>query len=83
MSTTVGPMLPPGMMLSPEGGDIGPVQSGWRLGLREFMKNRLAITGVGLLVFFVLFSFLGPLFYHGDYITSNLLTTNLPPGSGL
>jgi ABC-type dipeptide/oligopeptide/nickel transport system permease subunit len=82
MSTTVGPLPPLGGLQVPDGGDIGPVQSGWRLGFREFAKNRLAITGFGILVFFVLFSFLGPVFYHGDYITSNLLVTNLPPGAG-
>jgi hypothetical protein len=32
---------------APDGGDVGPVQSGWRLGLRVFAKNRLAITGLG------------------------------------
>ena len=74
------PPLDPGR--AAEGGDIGPVQSGWRLGLREFAKNRLAVTGLAILVFFVLFSFVGPVFYHGDYLTSNLLATNLPPGAG-
>jgi ABC-type dipeptide/oligopeptide/nickel transport system permease subunit len=67
---------------APEGGEIGPVSTGWRLGLREFAQNRLAVTGVAILLFFVLFSFVGPLFYHGDYLTSNLLNTNLPPGAG-
>jgi peptide/nickel transport system permease protein len=67
----------------PDGGAIGgPVQSGFRLALREFLKNKLAVTGLGVLVFFVLFCFLGPLFYHGNILTSNLLTTNQPPGAG-
>jgi peptide/nickel transport system permease protein len=65
-----------------EGGEIGPVQSGWRLVLREFAQNRLAVAGVCILLFFVLFSFVGPIFYHGDYLTSNLIATNLPPGAG-
>jgi peptide/nickel transport system permease protein len=68
--------------IAPEGGAIGPVQSGWRLAMREFTSNRLAVVGVAILVFFVLFSFVGPLFYHGDYLTSNLLATNQPPGAG-
>jgi ABC-type dipeptide/oligopeptide/nickel transport system permease subunit len=67
---------------APEGGEIGPIQSGWRLALREFAQNRLAVVGLAILAFFVLFSFAGPLVYHGNYLTSNLLSTNLPPGAG-
>ena len=37
---------------APEGGEVGAVQSGWRLALREFTRNRLAVVGVGLLLFF-------------------------------
>ena len=32
---------------APEGGEVGPVQSGWRLALREFAENRLAVVGAG------------------------------------
>jgi peptide/nickel transport system permease protein len=67
---------------APEGGAIGPVQSGWRLAVREFAQNRLAVTGVAILLFFVLFSFVGPIFYHGNYLTSNLVATNEAPGAG-
>ncbi|HEY1622219.1 MAG TPA: ABC transporter permease [Streptosporangiaceae bacterium] len=66
----------------PDGGDIGPVQSGFKLAFREFAQNKLAITGLGILVFFVVFSFLGPVFYHGNILVSSLLTTNSPPGAG-
>jgi peptide/nickel transport system permease protein len=67
---------------APEGGEIGPVSSGWRLALREFAGNRLAIVGVGMLVFFVAFSFLGPYIYHSDTSVSNLMITNAGPGAG-
>jgi peptide/nickel transport system permease protein len=67
---------------APEGGDVGPVQSGWRLALREFTRNRLAVIGVGILSFFVLFCFLGPLFYHGNIHNSDLTNVLLPPGTG-
>jgi ABC-type dipeptide/oligopeptide/nickel transport system permease subunit len=67
---------------TPEGGEIGPVQTGWRLALREFAQNRLAVIGLGIIAFFVLFCFLGPLFYHGNILSSNLENTNLSPGSG-
>jgi peptide/nickel transport system permease protein len=67
---------------APEGGDVGAIQSGWRLALREFVRNRLAVVGVGLLVFFVVFSFFGPLFYHGNILQANLIDAHDPPGAG-
>jgi ABC-type dipeptide/oligopeptide/nickel transport system permease subunit len=83
MSTIGAGSLPPlDVTRAPEGGAIGPVQSGWKLAAREFAQNRLAVTGVGILLFFVLFSFVGPVFYHGNYLTSNLIDTNMPPGAG-
>jgi ABC-type dipeptide/oligopeptide/nickel transport system permease subunit len=80
--TTAGSLPPLDVTRAPEGGEVGPVQSGWRLALREFAQNRLAVTGLAILVFFLLFSFVGPVFYHGNYLTSDLLSTNLPPGAG-
>jgi ABC-type dipeptide/oligopeptide/nickel transport system permease subunit len=74
--------LTPSVQHAPEGGEIGPVSSGWRLALREFAGNRLAIVGFGTLLFFVVFSFLGPYVYHSDTATSNLMGTNLGPGAG-
>ncbi len=67
---------------APEGGDVTSVQSGWRLALREFARNKLAVIGVAILVFFVLFCFAGPLIYHGNYTDSNLLQTLQSPGAG-
>ena len=72
--------LPPlDVQRAPEGGEIGAVQSGWRLALREFSSNRLAVAGFGILIFFVLFCFVGPLIYHTDQINTNDLMANLPP----
>lgn len=82
MTTASGSLPPLDITRAPEGGEIGPIQSGWRLALRAFAENRLAVVGLAILAFFVLFSFVGPVFYHGDYLDSNLLTTNLPPGAG-
>ncbi len=67
---------------APEGGEVGAIQSGWRLALREFASNRLAVVGVGLLLFFVIFSFIGPFFYHGDLLQANLIDAHDPPGAG-
>jgi ABC-type dipeptide/oligopeptide/nickel transport system permease subunit len=67
---------------TPEGGGVGPRAAGWRTALREFAQNRLALTGMAVLVFLVLFCFLGPLFYHGNTTSTDLLSTDLGPGSG-
>jgi len=67
---------------APEGGELGAVQSGWRLALREFVRNRLAVVGVGILVFFVVFCFLGPYFYHANLLDVSLLNAHDPPGAG-
>jgi peptide/nickel transport system permease protein len=67
---------------APEGGEVQILASGWRLALREFLSNRLAIVGLGVLVFFVVFSFLGPLFYHTNQSLTNPLTGDLAPSGG-
>lgn len=75
--------LPPlDVTRAPEGGEIGPVQSGWRLALREFASNRLAVVGVAILLFFVVFCFLGPLFYHANLVNTDLINAHDPPGAG-
>ncbi len=81
--TNIAPSLSPlDITRAPEGGQVGPVQSGWRLGLREFAQNRLAVAGMAIMIFFLLFCFAGPLVYHGNTSNSDLLHTSLPPGSG-
>ena len=79
MATTPSSLPPLDITRAPEGGEIGAVQSGWRLALREFMGNRLAVIGFGILIFFVLFSFLGPLIYHTDQLDTNLTIAYQPP----
>lgn len=67
---------------APEGGEVGSIQSGWRLAVRSFAENKLAVIGVAIIVFFVLFSWVGPLVYHGNTSVAQLLNTNTPPGPG-
>ena len=67
---------------TPEGGEVGPIQSGWRLAIREFAQNKLAVAGMAILVFYIVFCFVGPIFYHGNTINSDLLHTGLPPQAG-
>ena len=72
--------LPPlDIQRAPEGGDLGAIQSGWRLALREFLSNRLAVIGFGMLIFFVLFSFVGPLIYRTNQTHTSLTLANLAP----
>ena len=81
--TNIAPSLSPlDVTHAPEGGEVGAVQSGWRLAFREFMRNKLAVAGMAILLFFVVFCFLGPVFYHGNTINSDLLHTKLPPQAG-
>jgi ABC-type dipeptide/oligopeptide/nickel transport system permease subunit len=63
---------------APEGGEVQVSGSGWRLALASFMENRLAVAGVGILVFFVLFCWVGPLVYRTNQSTTTY-NTFLPP----
>ena len=81
-STTIGQPFtgpPPSSATAPEGGEVGVVQSGWRLALREFMSNRLAVIGMAILLFFILFSFVGPLIYHSNQTGTDILNTDAAP----
>ena len=82
VTTTIEPPAAPGPA-STDAGDLGEATtSGWKLTLREFTRNKPAVIGVAVVVFFLLFSFIGPMVYHTDQIDTNLLNTDLPPGSG-
>jgi ABC-type dipeptide/oligopeptide/nickel transport system permease subunit len=67
---------------APEGGDVRATTPMWRLALSTFLSNRLAVTGVAIIVLFVLFCFLGPLVYHSNQLVTDLGSTDLPPGPG-
>ena len=45
-------------------------------------SNKLAVIGVGILVFFVLFCFVGPLIYHTNQLDTNRSLANLAAGAG-
>ena len=81
MVERVQPLPPLDVTRAPEGGEVGAVQSGWRLALREFASNRLAVAGLSILVFFVLFCFVGPLIYHTNQLSTNLTEANQAPSS--
>ena len=54
----------PGGQLTPSGGEASGVGSLGRLVWGVFSENKLALVGVGVALFMILFSFLGPFFYH-------------------
>ena len=62
-----------------EGGEVQTIASGWRLAVREFADNRIALMGGGILVFFVLFCFAGPVFYHTNQALTQPLNADLQP----
>ncbi|WP_083603211.1 ABC transporter permease [Bowdeniella nasicola] len=51
-----------------------------RQGVAVFFENKLAVFGLILVVFLVLFSFLGPLIYQTDQVHTNLSAAHLAPG---
>jgi ABC-type dipeptide/oligopeptide/nickel transport system permease subunit len=63
----------------PDGGEVQAISSGWRLAVREFASNRLAVIALVLLIAIILFCFVGPLVYHSDQTASNILAANLAP----
>jgi peptide/nickel transport system permease protein len=74
-------MLEP-LLSPPEGGEIYEQGSGFKITLKAFAENKLALAGIGIVVFFLLFSFVGPHVYHSNQVSGNLLLNNLPPGKG-
>jgi peptide/nickel transport system permease protein len=55
----------------------GLMRRGWEV----FAENRLALVSLGLLVFIVLFCFIGPLIYHTDQVHTNLTDSLCPPSA--
>ncbi len=65
-----------------EGGAVAATTPMWRLALRSFLENRLAVVGVGVLALFLLFCYLGPVFYRTNQLNTDIGNTFLPPGDG-
>lgn len=49
--------------------------------LRVLLQNRLAVTGLGIIVFMILFCFIGPLIYHTDQVHTNLVQLDQAPSA--
>jgi peptide/nickel transport system permease protein len=65
----------------PEGGEGFRHDASWRVILRAFVENKLALTGIIIVVAVALFCFAGPLFWHTDQVHTNLLLVNKPPSA--
>ena len=76
------PETAPAALDDSSGGEVRAAGSPWRRAVAVFLQNRLAVVGLGLIIALVLFCFVGPLFYHTDQVHTNLINSNLPPGSG-
>lgn len=53
----------------------------WRKQVAEFFRNPMGSIGLGAIIIMLLFSFLGPVFYHTDQTTPNLLRITLHPSA--
>jgi ABC-type dipeptide/oligopeptide/nickel transport system permease subunit len=65
-----------------EGGAIYEQGSGFRMTLKAFAENKLAVIGVVVVLFFLAFSFLGPHLYHSNQVSGSLGNNDLGPGPG-
>ncbi len=47
---------------------------------RRFLRHRLGVAGLAVIVLLFAFCFLGPVFYHTNQVETNILAANLAPG---
>ena len=59
----------------------GKPRSSFRRGIEVFWENKLAVVGVGIYVFMILFCFVGPLIYHTNQLQVNFTNQELPPSA--
>jgi ABC-type dipeptide/oligopeptide/nickel transport system permease subunit len=74
--------LEPLLSSSSDGGEVYEQGSGFKITLKAFAENRLALVGIGIVIFFLAFSFIGPHLYHSNQISGNLGNNDLGPGPG-
>jgi peptide/nickel transport system permease protein len=64
---------------APEGGEAIRHDAAWRMILRAFTGNKLGLTGLIMVTAVALFCFAGPLLWHTNQVTTNLMGVNKPP----
>lgn len=57
----------------------GKPRSSFRRGLDVFLENKLAVTGLAIFVFMLLFCFVGPHLYHTNQLQVNFANEELAP----
>ena len=67
---------------APGGGEITTTGNPIRLAARTLAENKAALAGLVIIVLMLGFSFLGPVFYHTNQISTNLPDSLRPPGAG-
>jgi peptide/nickel transport system permease protein len=81
------PVEPVEGVTAPEGGESSSVGGMGRQILRVFIENRLAVVGLFVIIFFILFCFVGPSLYHTNQTNSelalNATQNGAPSGSHL
>lgn len=62
-----------------EASDASSTGATWRIVGRAFLEHRIAVLGVGIVLFVIAFAFIGPLVYHTNQIQTNLSQANRAP----
>jgi peptide/nickel transport system permease protein len=75
---TFGEATAPELPLAPPGKPRGLARRAWDV----FAENKLALAGLGFIVFILLFCFVGPLFYHTNQVSTDLSNYLCQPSGG-
>src|ERR1039457_1981358 len=81
----IGETLAPDELLPPSGGEVATSGGMASQIFRVFVENKLAVVGVIIIVFMVLFCFVGPHVYNSDQVNQQAVLanpSNANPGSG-
>lgn len=66
----------------PGGGELSPGDRSLRLAVATLSENKAALVGLVVIVLMLIFSFVGPLVYHTNQISTNLPDSLRPPSAG-
>jgi peptide/nickel transport system permease protein len=67
---------------APSGGEVITAGNPIKLAAVTLAQNKAALTGLVIIVLMLGFSFLGPVFYHTNQVSTNLPNSLRPPGAG-
>ena len=74
-------VAPAAGLRDPDDGSRSKQSSTLRSAGHTFLEHRMAVVGLGFLLFVVLFCFVGPLVYKTDQVSANVVEGTLPPSS--